>query len=77
MYVNIDPKIDKGYLLSITEELLNETQIVLEGSNEEDLFPIIIDNDDIFYHGTSEFIGKIIDEIGYMYTKNNRNNTYL
>ena len=66
MYVNIDPNTPKDFLIYITENILNgepQGDIYTE-SGDENFFPITIEDDDIFYHGTSAFLGSIIKETG-------------
>ncbi len=66
MKVNIDPNIDKDLLLYVTENVLNKTPPDLFATEigDEIYFPIIIEDNDIFYHGTSELMSHIIKEFG-------------
>ncbi len=66
MMVNIDPNTPKEFLIYIIENILNgepQGDIYTE-IGEENFFPITIEDDDIFYHGTSALLGSIIKETG-------------
>lgn len=66
MKVKIDPSIDKELLLYVAENMLNGTSPDLIDTipGEEKYFPIIIEDDDIFYHGTSALLAHVIREVG-------------
>lgn len=63
MRVDIDPNIEKDLLRHILENLINNEDVLTE-IEDEDFFPIIIDDNDIFYHGTSSLLGELIEELG-------------
>ena len=63
IYINKD--IDKNRLLDISFDMINHGTIELY-TEDENLFKVEITEHDILYHGTSEKIGRIIEEIGYI-----------
>ena len=66
MKVKIDPNIDKELLLYIAENILNgvSPEFIATELDDEVYFPITIEDDDIFYHGTSTLLSEIIKEVG-------------
>lgn len=67
MRIDINPNIDKNLLLELLDDALNGKPPSLRGilnEYEARLFPITIEDDDIFYHGTSQLLGDIIMEYG-------------
>ena len=66
MKVNIDPDVNKDLLIYILENLLDGTppHLIDVQIEEESLFPVTIEDNDTFYHGTSEILGKVIEQTG-------------
>jgi hypothetical protein len=66
MKVKIDPSIDKELLLYVVEKMLNGAppELIDTELGEEKYFPITIEDDDIFYHGTSILLADVIKEVG-------------
>jgi len=70
MKVKIDQNIPKELLLYIAENILNGTRpgLIATEIGEEVYFPITIEYNDIFYHGTSALLGEVIKEFGFLCT---------
>ena len=68
MKVKIDPNIEKELLMYVTENILNKTppELIATELDEEIYFPVTIEDDDVFYHGTSELLGEVIKKLGLL-----------
>ena len=66
MKIKIDQNISKELLLYVVENILNGTppDYIATELDDEKYFPIMIEDNDIFYHGTSTLLYEIIKEFG-------------